>query len=306
MHFKGLDLNLLVALDLLLAERSITRASERLHLSQSAMSSALGRLRSYFDDELLVQTGRNMVPTALAEALAAPVREVLLKIDSTVRTRPQFEAATSTRHFKLLMSDYVSTVLLANLLPRLEREAPGVSLDLLPYADSHWEMLERGSADFLFIPSQYLRGEHPWEVLFEDEFVGVVWSGNALVGAQLTLEQYMALGHVAVRFGNLRAPTTVDSFFDNLGHHRRIDVVAADFNSTTRMVIGTHRIATVQRRLACYYATYLPLRVLELPMNMPRLCEIIAWHGFRTNDPGSVWLRRMMADAMRDAAPASP
>src|SRR5215472_18123748 len=112
MHFRQLDLNLLVALDALLMERNITEAGRRLHVTQSAMSGSLGRLREYFGDELLVQIGRKMVPTPLAETLAEPVREILLKVKATVDARPGFDPATSTRRFSLMMSDYVSTVLM--------------------------------------------------------------------------------------------------------------------------------------------------------------------------------------------------
>jgi len=119
MHYRHLDLNLLVALDALLTERNITEAGKRVFLTQSAMSGALARLREYFGDELLVQMGRRMVPTPLAETLAPQVREILLKIKATVETKPGFDPATSTRKFSLMMSDYCSTVLMTEVLPRL-------------------------------------------------------------------------------------------------------------------------------------------------------------------------------------------
>lgn len=297
MHFNRLDLNLLVALDALLAERNITRAAERVHLSQSAMSGALARLREYFGDELLVQAGRRMVPTPLGESLAAPVREVLLKVETTIQARPDFEAATSTRHFKLLMSDYASTVLMSRTLPRLQEEAPHVTIELLPYSEWQWETLERGEADFLIMPTRYLREGHPSEVLFEDSFTCVAWSGNELVGDSLSLAQYLALGHVAVRFGQQRIPAFDEWFFDHFGYNRRIEVIATSFNSIPQLLVGTRRIATIHRRLADFYARYLPLKFVAPPLEMPTLTEAIVWHKYRDGDPGSIWLREVLKAA---------
>jgi DNA-binding transcriptional LysR family regulator len=274
MHFKGLDLNLLVALDVLLTERSITRAGERMHLSQSAMSSALGRLREYFGDELLVQTGRTMRPTPLAERLAVGVREVLLQVETTIRTQPDFDPSNSTRHFRLLMSDYVSTVLLARLLPRLQREAPGITLEVLPVSESPVAVLERGEVDFLVLPSQYLRVGPQSQVLLEDVFCCAAWAGT------------------------VRTPALDEWFLGSLGHQRRIEVVAPDFGSLPRLVVGTQRIATVPRRLLRYYARYLPLREWPLPVAMPPMCEVLAWHGLRDRDPAAVWLREAMTQEM--------
>src|SRR5579871_1564223 len=115
MQLSHLDLNLLVALDALLTECSITAAGRRVHLTQSAMSGALGRLREFFNDDLLTPVGRKMVRTAMGESLAEPVREILLQIKETIASIPAFDPATSKRRFSLMMSDYVATVLLPQI-----------------------------------------------------------------------------------------------------------------------------------------------------------------------------------------------
>lgn len=296
MHFNRLDLNLLVALDALLVERNITRASERVHLSQSAMSGTLARLRAYFDDELLVQVGRRMVPTPLGECLAEPVREILLKIDSTIQTRPEFNPATSSRHFKLLMSDYVSTVLMTPALSRFQHLAPRITFELLSYSEWQWESLERGEVDFLIMPTQYLRDGQPSETLFTDSYTCVAWSGNTLVGDSICLDQYLDLGHVAVRFGQQRVPAYDEWFFGRFGHARRIEVVAASFSSIPQLVVGTTRIATIHQRLARFYAQYLPLKFVAPPIEMPTLTEAIVWHKYRDRDPGTAWVRQILKD----------
>ena len=148
MNLNRLDLNLLVALDVLLTERSITHAAEHLNLSPSATSGALARLRVFFDDELLTQIGRRMAPTPLGESLQASVRDCLLHVQATIDIRPQFDPLNSKRNFRLMMSDYVSTVLMPGALRRLQREAPGITIELLANENEPWQALSRGRSIF--------------------------------------------------------------------------------------------------------------------------------------------------------------
>lgn len=132
MRFKGLDLNLVVALDILLQERSVSRSAERLKLSQPAVSAALARLRDYFNDELLVSIGRSMIPTAYAESLWPIARDLLAKADLLIDTSSTFDPATSQRRFRISASDFIQTVLIAPALRALQTVAPGVSMDVGP------------------------------------------------------------------------------------------------------------------------------------------------------------------------------
>lgn len=286
---RNLDLNLLVALDALLKEESITGAGKRLHLSPSATSGALARLRDYFQDELLTQIGRRMVPTPLGEVLRTSVRDCLLHIQATVELRPGFDPLTSHRSYTLMMSDYVSTVLMPPALERMERQAPGISIELLAN-ETPWEALERGEVDLLVLPQNFVSREHPSEVLFTDDFVCICWSENSRVGESLTAEQFFALKHVVAKPGRQRPPTIDTWFFERFGHARQVEVVSMNFSSLPHLLIGTSRIATVHRRLAAVYAAALPLRVLEVPVPMPRLVEAIQWHRYRANDPARIWL----------------
>lgn len=298
MNLNRLDLNLLVALDALLTERSITHAAERLHLSPSATSGALSRLRDFFGDELLTQIGRRMVPTPLGESLQTNVRDCLLYVQATIDMRPQFDPATSTRNFILMMSDYVSTVLMPPLLRRLQQEAPGVTLELIGNENQPWEALGRGEVDFLVLPRDFIRSEHPAQELFEDDYVCVCWSGNPLVGETISLEQCLALGHVVARIGAQRPPTIDAWFFQRFGHARRVEVVATTFNSVPHMLIGTHRISFMHRRLALAYLDALPLRILPSPIVMPHLVEMIQWHKYRDRDPGRIWLTGLLTSVV--------
>ena len=187
MRLGHFDMNLLVALDALLDTRSVTRASERLHIGASATSSALGRLREYFGDPLLMQVGRRMELTPLGRSLAQPVREILLNVQSTVVARLEFDPAQARRNFVIRASDYLTTVLLTNVVQRLQREAPGITLHIANMTDDVSEQLDRGEVDLVIYPSISVNPAHPSQALFEESFSCVVWKGNPLVRDTLNL-----------------------------------------------------------------------------------------------------------------------
>ncbi|MBU6207330.1 MAG: LysR family transcriptional regulator, partial [Alphaproteobacteria bacterium] len=201
MRFQRLDLNLLVALDALLTEKSVSLAAERICLSQSATSSALGRLREYFGDELLVIKGRQMVLTARAEELIEPVRAVLEQIRTTISTVPVFDPATSDRTITIMASDYVTEVLLADTLNAIRARAPNMRFEIQTMSDSPIDRLERGSVDFLVTVDYAISADHPSQILFEDGYVVIGWEGNPALQQPMTRELYFELGHVTARFG---------------------------------------------------------------------------------------------------------
>jgi LysR family nod box-dependent transcriptional activator len=307
MHFRNLDLNLLVALDALLLERNITLAGKRVHLSQSAMSGALARLREYFGDELLTQVGRRMIPTPLGASLAAPVKKVLLEIRATVAAQPTFDPGTASRTFRLMMSDYVATVLMSVALPAIERLAPHVSIEILSNdIDSPFDALDHADIDLLIMPQRYLNDTHPCEVLFEDEFTGIAWTENPLIpaGGRLSLQGYMSLGHVTSRFSSARAATVDEWFVNQLGYKRNVEVITMNFTSVVSSVLGTRRVATIHRRLAGYFAQYLPIRLFDAPFEVPRLAEAVRWHRQFSTDPGLLWLREVLNESARNMSAA--
>lgn len=301
MDLRRLDLNLLVALDALLSERSITRAGERLHLSPSATSGALARLRDYFGDDLLRQVGRKMVPTPLAESLQASVRDCILHLQATIEIRPQFDPSVSTRKFSLVMSDYVCAVLMPHVIERVQREAPGVVLEMVGNHNQPWVALDRGDVDFLIIPQHFVLRGHPSAPLFEEEFVFVCWEGNTQIGDSVTREQFLAMGHVLARIGIERPPTIDAWFFERFGHTRRVSAVAMDFTSVPRLLIGTQLVALMHRRLALLSQKGLPLKILPSPFEMPLLVEMIQWHKYREKDPGRIWLYEILRTAVQSA-----
>lgn len=301
MRFNRLDLNLLVALDALLSEKSITRASRRLNLSQSATSGVLARLRDYFKDELLVQVGRNLVLTPLAASLVEPVRDVLLQIQRTIEIKPEFDPASATREFRIFASDFASTVLLGEFGRRISADAPGISIEISATTSTPAEQLERGEVELVILPSKFLSETQPTALLFEETYTCIVWTGNQLVGDSLSLDQYMQLGHVSSRFGT-SLTSFEESFLKDSGYDRRIEVSTTNFTSIPHFVIGTNRIATMHTRLARMLACYYPIRLLAPPIAFPRLEMCMQWNRFLDRDPSHIWLRRMLLE-IADAEP---
>lgn len=296
MRFNKLDLNLLVALDALLTEQSISRAAEKIHLSQSAMSNALARLRTYFDDELLVQVGRRMEPTARAEMLQDAVRDILVRIEATVAEQPRFEPAQSSRLFRLLVSDYTAMTLMPHVMALAYRQAPHVRFELRHQVTQPQRMLERGEADLLIIPRDFCSADHPSETLFDEHFCCVLWDGSRLAQGSLDEARYLNASHVVTQPGDGTA--LADWFMQKLGVKRHIEVSTFNFMSQAQLVIGTERIATMHQRLAWQAARFLPITIRKLPLPMPDMTQVLLWHSHRTADPGLLWLRSLLHDAV--------
>lgn len=302
MRFQRLDLNLLVALDVLMQEKSVSLAADRLCLSQSATSSALGRLRDYFGDELLVMKGRSMVLTARAEELIEPVRAVLDQIRTTIAIAPPFDPATSDRQVRIMASDYSTQVLLAGALAALEQHAPGMRFEIQPMGDSPIDVLERGQIDLLLTIDIAISADHPSQVLFEDDYVVVGDAANPAMHGEMTREKYFELGHVTARFGKTRTPAFDDWFVRRQKTQRRIEVVAPSFLSLPGLVLGTRRVATMHRRLARQVASTLPLAMREVPFDMPPIREAIQWHISNNNDRPLRWIVEQLAAFANDTA----
>ncbi len=295
MRLDRFDLNLLVVLDALLEERNVTKASQRVHLGQSATSAALARLRDYFEDELLVPVGRTLMLTPLATSLVEPVRDTLQKARATIARKPAFDPACAERRFLIYASDYATTVMLAGALPLLAQQAPGVALDIRSPSKDIFALFDRGGIDLLVMPAQFTATiQHPQQAWFEDEQVCIIWNGNTSVGDTLSFAQYIAMGHVCVRFGDERSVVFEEWFLPRYGKQRRVEVSVDNFSTLPLLVIGTERIATVHRRLAQLFASHLPLRVLKPPFEMPPLVETMCWPKYLQHDPAHAWLRESL------------
>lgn len=305
MRFNKLDLNLLVALDAMLTERSISRAAEKMFMSQSALSNALSRLREHFNDELLVQVGRRMELTPRAEALQLAVRDVLLRVDSTILAQPAFDATAADREFRMFVSDFTLATLMPIALQLAAVRAPHVRFQMLPQVDQPQRALDQGEVDLLVIPESYAVPDHPTDLLFEEAFQCVVWSGSELGRkTQLTFEDYVAAGHVVMQPVGSQ-PAFEGWFMQRYGVERRIEITCFSFTALPHLIVGTERIATLHSRLAGQAAASLPLRIFPLPVPMPKMKQMVQWHKYRTLDPGLVWLRALLVEAAGALPPAA-
>ncbi|MGH1368125.1 MAG: LysR family transcriptional regulator [Maritimibacter sp.] len=300
MRFKGLDLNLLVALDILLTEKNVSRAADKLCLSQSATSGALARLRDYFGDDLLVQVGRKMVLTPRAMALSAKVRAALMQIDGTIIQPPDFDPATVKRELTIVASDYVVIAQLSKALREIGRKAPGLKLRINPPGLHPRENLERGDVDLMAMPEVYLSPDHPSEWYFNDDYVVVAWEKNTQCGETITEEEFYACGHVTMQFAT-HTPSFETWFMENQGAERRIAAISGSFTALPFMLEGTNNVALLQRKLADTYAAFLPLKVMESPVKIPPLVEQLQWHKFSETDECLTWVRNEIL-AARDTS----
>ena len=288
MRLEGFDLNLLLAFDVLLEERSVTRAARRLNVTQSAMSASLKRLRDALGDPILLQHGKTMVPTPHALAMAPNVAASIATLRRLIQPSSGFDPATSSRVFRIAASDYITTVALAPLLQELEREAPAFKLEIALPDESTPDRLAKGEYDLVLTPEDFIEPGHPAELLFEERHVVVGCENNPLLAAPLTLEGFVSAGHVAVRIGGRN--TFVENELERLGVVRRVEVHAPSFIQAPWLLPGTRRIALMHERLARLMAPLLGLRTVPPPFDIPLMREMVQVHSTRRSDEGVIWL----------------
>jgi DNA-binding transcriptional LysR family regulator len=286
------DLNLLIALDALIAERNITRAAARLQVGQPAMSASLARLRRVFGDPLLVRSGRAFTLTPLAQSVAQPLQALLADVETVLTFQPGFDAATDTRTFTVVGSDYVTFVLLRHLVPALYDEAPGITIRILPLAPGFQQALDRGEADALIVPAEFDRTlrRFPHRRLFSDGFVGVVWAGNTEVGDALTPEEFSRIPQLANDPGQLAG--LPDTRLRQLGVSRNIEIMMArTFVMGPLLVRGTRLLTIVHRRVALELAPAADARIVDVPFDLGTITQTMFWHPRTASDPAHRWLR---------------
>ncbi|CCA90384.1 LysR family transcriptional regulator [Novosphingobium sp. PP1Y] len=301
MRFKGLDLNLLLVLETLLAERSVTAASRRLNLSQPATSAALAKLREYFNDELLQQRGRTMFPTAHALSIRPLVREVLADAERLIATSASFDPATSDRKFVVMGSDYIFTTLLASFIASLQAEAPNIRIQANPLEPNVIKQLERAEVDLLLTPRHFVTPEHPAIAIFEEQHVIVGWNENPIFSKEVKLEDFLAAPQVCVEFGPNRTVPFAEEQMRALGLQRRIEVIAPTFAAVPWILPNSSRVAVLQERLAQKFARHLPLAIAPLPFPMSTMEEMAQFHSTRDRDAGLQWLLSRLQEKAQES-----
>ncbi|RSS50184.1 LysR family transcriptional regulator [Streptomyces sp. WAC06614] len=292
-----LDMNLLVALDVLLEESSVSAAAARLHLSEPAMSRTLGRIRKALGDPVLVRAGRGMVATPHALALRAEVREVVERARAVFLSGGEVDLRTLTRTFTVLANDVVSAALGAALFTRVSREAPGVRLRFL--SESHVDLptLREGVADLELGVVDTRAPEVRTEHLRDERMLGVVRAGHPLLREPVTAERFAAHDHlIASRRGKLEGP--VDEALARLGLTRRV-AGAVGSHPASLFVLRDSDLVGLLTRQAVPLADALGLVCFEIPLELPPLSFGMAWHPRHDADPAHAWLRDCARDLLR-------
>jgi LysR family nod box-dependent transcriptional activator len=300
-----LDLNLLVALDALLSERSVTRAAEKLGLSQPALSASLSRLRVHFQDPILVRERNAYILSPLAVRLVDQTAIALESARRVFAAHADWDASESTREFTIFGSDY-SFVTVGHRVAALAAErAPGVRFRFNQHNPQYVEDATHRlrTADGLLIPHGPVDGL-PYVDLFSDGWVGIAASENRDVDERISMEVAAASPWVFT-YQSQAAFTPAGRQLHELGIEPRIDCVVEGFLALPAFIAGTRRLGLVQARLAPIVAGFPGVRVVEAPFEPTPIRNALWWHPVHERDPEHLWLRSLFAEAGRDLAATS-
>lgn len=287
---RRIDLNLLVILDALLGEQHVTRAAERLHLSQPAVSHALARLRDLLGDPLLVRAGSGLVPTARALELAAPLADILAQVQSLLAPNT-FDPASARRTFRLAMSDYGAALILPGLIRTLRAEAPGIDLQISHASrEGMVEGLLNGDIDLAAGVLPELPGELRSTPLFEERYVCLLDRHSLPADGQLDLPTYLSRPHVLLEMRGSGTPE-IERTLTALRERRRVAISLPHWSVAPRFISGTDLILTVASR-ALNEVDDESLIVVPPPFEIAPFTFVSAWHKRRGGDQALNWLNR--------------
>ena len=294
MLLRNIDLNLLVVLDALLTEKHVTRTGVRLHLSQPAISHSLNKLRVLLDDPLLIRQGNEVVLSALAQNLQAPLREILGQIETLLGQSIDFVPADSQRTLRIAMSDYGAAIVLPKLLVQLRAQAPGTSLVVIQ--DSRLGMLEQvgqGRIDLAIGVFPAPGADICTEVLFEETFTCLLDRRSLPENGVLDLDSYLARPHLLVSMdGNTRGE--VDNVLRARGLKRRVAVNVPHWGTAPGMIADTDLILTVATRTLTNVPFGDTLVAMAPPLTVAPFNYVQAWHNRFNQDPAHRWLRELV------------
>ena len=297
---ENFDLNLLAIFDALMVERNVSKAAEKVYLSQSAMSHALNRLRKLLDDPILVRTEKGMRPTPRALSMEIPIREALTKIQHNLYAPEPFDAFTSEQTFVIYSTEFFECAFLPLLTARLENMAPNVKIvtEILTQYVPETGMTN-GEIDFVIgvedgiaIPKRL--ANQSW---FQDSLTCIVRRQNPVVGESISLEKFTQIPQVL--HSTLGTPfmfTFLDRWLDKKKLSRRVAVTTSGFLSATMIVSETNYLMTLPFRLAQKLVDAMDLRIVNPPPDFPEYKLSLIWHPLYGNDPSHVWFRNQLLD----------
>ncbi|MGX5663194.1 LysR family transcriptional regulator [Diaphorobacter nitroreducens] len=311
LNFRTLDLNLLRVFDEVMAERNLTRAAEKLAITQPAVSNALRRLREVLGDELVTRRGHGVEPTPRALALWPAVRHALAQLQETL-SPGRFDPASAQTTFVLAMADATGATLIPPLIEIVEREAPGVSLRVVPLTTRDpRRLLDDESADMAvgYFPAVLAdltaRAQsdnvvaHESTRLYDGQYVCVMRADHPLAAVPMTLELYCAARHLLVSFSG-KPFGFIDGALAALGRERRIVLTVNQFFTAGRVVATTDLLTVLPRHFVGVASVRDELVWRPLPMTLPPVHVDALWHRRRNHDPAHRWLREAIARAARN------
>lgn len=289
---RTLDLNLLKALDALLDERNVTRAAERLSLTQPAVSGMLTRLRECFDDPLFTRTQRGIVPTLRALELALPVKTILTDVSELLQPK-QFDPATAQMTINIAATDYALRAVVVPFIAALRQQAPGIRVAVLPVNNEQLaQQFERGTVDIALITPDSAPPDLHARALYDEEYVCLMRNDHPLAHQEtLTLDDFCAQDHALVSYlgGNFHGVT--DQALSSIGRSRRVTLSVCSFLVLPEILRVSDLISVVPRRLAQHHAG---LKVCAPPLAIQGFTKTVAWHERTHRDAGHRWLRELL------------
>ena len=291
---RQFDLNLLLIFEALITESHVSRAAEKVFLSQSAMSHALNRLRDQLDDPLLVRTEGGLKPTPRALSMLPQVRHALQLIEHSLTPPRPFAAATSDRTFRIAATDYFETVVFPGWFSALQQRAPNlvVEIDLIN-ADAAYKRLEDGTIDLIVgldvtqtPPSRLMVA--PW---MKEQQVCVAGINNTKIGDAVTLDQYLQQAHLVFFDLENQSRNAIDNWLDTLGHQRNHLSRVTNYTAGALITAKTDAIMTLPYQMAQLFCELLPLRMVQPPTGIPEVEMTIVQHPLFADDPAIQWLK---------------
>ncbi len=302
---RNIDLNLLVVLDALLTEKHVTRTGARLHLSQPAISHSLSKLRVLLDDPILIRQGSEVVLSALAQNLQAPLKEILSQIEILLGKSIDFVPANSHRTFRLAMSDYGAAIVLPKLLRQLRAQAPNTTL-VVTQDSRHgmFEQIAQGKIDLALGVFPHLTADISSEVLFEETFSCLLDRSTLPASGQLDLDNYLLRPHISVSVDGC-TNGEIDRLLRAEGLQRRIAVSVPHWRTAPSMISNTDLILTVATRTLDNAPLDDDLVSLSPPLPIPPFPFVQIWHNRFGEDPAHIWLREQVRQVLGHEAPTT-
>ena len=302
---RNIDLNLLVVLDALLTEKHVTRTGARLHLSQPAISHSLSKLRVLLDDPILIRQGSEVVLSALAQNLQAPLKEILSQIEILLGKSIDFVPANSHRTFRLAMSDYGAAIVLPKLLRQLRAEAPNTTL-VVTQDSRHgmFEQIAQGKIDLALGVFPNLSADISSEVLFEETFSCLLDRSTLPASGLLDLDNYLLRPHISVSVDGC-SNGEIDRLLRDEGLQRRIAVSVPHWRTAPSMISNTDLILTVATRTLHNALLDEELVSISPPLPIPPFPFVQIWHNRFGEDPAHMWLREQVRHVVAHVAPAT-